>query len=437
MTRRSKESYHTISPQDSETSPTDNVYKSSILLFTTSLITIGSHYNKHSLSALGPAIIQNLSLERTRYGLLFSSQAIPGIVLPIVSGVALSCFPYPPTAILLSSFIMLSTVLCAVAVGHSSYGLLLVGRFLFGLCDGALTTLQGAIIARCFRSHSGIGFGIMLLISRLASFTGLTLPAIFYDGYGLNFAMWCSVFFCIPPFLATIAYSRLNTQTISSPGAFSLGLLGSMIGKLTIPFWLISYDWLAVACVVFTLLHFAPDAFQTSFGWNPLHAGLLSGGLLLFAGITSPLFGAIQDRTGRRGYILTGCCALLALGAVLCSVSLMKSVGSATLLYIGLATIAIGFGAAPVTLMSSLALSVDDSVVPVALGVYKAVENTGMSVIHVGVGALRDITGEYIASFLMLGAVAGTGVVASYALSQSSKFVEHHCELPVDVEAAD
>ncbi|KAI0564587.1 Major Facilitator [Gracilaria domingensis] len=436
MTQSDKRNYQAVS-SETEPSSAEVSCNRGILLFTTSLITIGSHYNKHSLSSLGPAIIQALSLQRIEYGLLFSSQAIPGIVLPVVSGVALSCFPYAPSAILLSSFIMLSTVLCALGVAHSSYGLLVVGRFLFGLCDGALTTLQGAIIAQCFRSQSGIGFGAMLLVSRLASYIGLTLPAVLYDKFNLNFAMWCSVLFCIPPFLATVAYSRLNPQTVSSFAIPSIGLLKMMMKKLTIPFWLISYDWLVVASVVFTLIHFAPDAFRTSFGWNPIHSGLLSGGLLLYAGFTSPLFGVLQDRTGHRGYILASCCVLLTLGALLCSVSLMKSISSATLLYLGLISIAVGFGAAPVTLMSSVALSVEDAIVPLALGVYKAVENLGMSIVHVGVGALRDITGEYIASFFMLAALAVTGVIASCALSRSSKFVERPCEAPMDLEAVE
>ncbi|PXF50117.1 Major facilitator superfamily domain-containing protein 1 [Gracilariopsis chorda] len=413
------------------------VSASTVLLATTSLITIGSHYNKHSLSSLGPVIIEALDLHRTKYGLLFSSQAIPGIVLPIISGIALSCLPYGPAAITLSSLIMFSTVLCAVGVMHLSYNMLIAGRFLFGLCDGALTTLQGAIIARYFRSRSGIGFGTMLLVSRLSSSTGLTLPAYIFDLYGLNIAMWFSVLLCIPPFLATVAYARLTTDSVVPPMAPSIHLLMSMLRRLTVPFWLVAYDWLVVASVVFTLLHFAPDAFKASFGWSPLHAGLLSGGMVLYAGVTSPLFGVLQDRTGRRGYILAGCCTLLLCGAVLCSLAIMPTLASATLLYAGLISVAIGFGAAPVTLMSSVALSVDDAVVPAALGVYKAVENAGMSVIHVGVGALRDSTGDYVLSFLLLAALAGTGILASCALSHSSRFVEHHCEVPPDVEAVE
>lgn len=421
----------------SGTEPAPGISANAVLLVTTSLITIGSHYNKHSLSSLGPAIIDALGLHRTKYGLLFSSQAIPGIVLPVISGLALSCLPYGPAAITLSALIMFSTVLCATAVTYLSYNMLVVGRFVFGLCDGALTTLQGAIIARYFRSRCGIGFGTMLLVSRLASFTGLTLPAYILDVYGLNISMWFSFLLCIPPFLATVAYTRFTTNSVVPPTTPSVHLLVSTLRRLTWPFWLVAYDWLVVASVVFTLLHFAPDAFKTSFGWSPLHAGLLSGGMVLYAGFTSPLFGMLQDRTGRRGYILAGCCTLLLCGAILCSLAIMPSLASATLLYGGLALIAIGFGAAPVTLMSCVALSVDDTVVPVALGVYKAVENAGMSVVHVGVGALRDSTGDYVLSFCMLAGLAGTGILASCALSGSSRFVKHDCEIPADVEAVE
>lgn len=244
----------------SGTEPAPGISANAVLLVTTSLITIGSHYNKHSLSSLGPAIIDALGLHRTKYGLLFSSQAIPGIVLPVISGLALSCLPYGPAAITLSALIMFSTVLCATAVTYLSYNMLVVGRFVFGLCDGALTTLQGAIIARYFRSRCGIGFGTMLLVSRLASFTGLTLPAYILDVYGLNISMWFSFLLCIPPFLATVAYTRFTTNSVVPPTTPSVHLLVSTLRRLTWPFWLVAYDWLVVASVVFTLLHFAPDA---------------------------------------------------------------------------------------------------------------------------------------------------------------------------------
>ncbi|CDF40819.1 unnamed protein product [Chondrus crispus] len=370
------------------------------------------------LSSLGPEIMAALDLRRVEFGILFSSQELPGIVLPVAGGLALTYVPHAAAAVALSACVLISTALCAVALHNQSYAALFAGRFLFGLCDGALTTLQGALVAHWFRHRIGTSFGLTLLVSRLSSFTGLALPAFLSSRIGLRASMWFSVVMCLPGFLATIAYAVCVPRIAApadlaytpaddaqgarllppddGPAADSVGppRMLAVLRSLSPSFWLISYLWVAVAGAVFSMLHFAADAFSAHLGLSFVQSGLLSGSLVLFAGLASPAVGVAQDRFGRRSLLLGVSCGAIGLGILLCASGVSRESGRAAVAS-GLFLVATGLGIAPVTLLSSLALCVEDVATPAALGLYKGVENAALAVLHVVTGALRDASGEY------------------------------------------
>ena len=417
------------------------------LLFLVSTISIGSHYVNHSLSSLGPQIMQALSVQRTQFGLLFSSEEIPGIVLPVLGGVILTYLPYGPSAIFLSSAVLLSASLCAIAVSNNSYSSLLIGRFLFGLTNGALTTLQGSMVAHWFPRKIGAGFGVMLLVSRLSTFSGLAFPAFLYNRVGLIAAMWFSAFVCIPSVISTVLYTIFDTRhkrqladvqsteqerlssnapvlthvPVQTSNRLTRSSFVALLRSFTWPFWLVCFLWIVTAGVVFSSLHFLPDVLSHRFKLSTEYSGLLTGSLAFVAGVSSPIFGVMQDQTGRRAGILALCCGLFFVGTVSCAIAIGNENGflffsPIALVYTGLGAFGAGFAAGPVTLMSCVALTVPESVVPAALGLYKASENTGLAVIHLLIGAIRDVSGKYLWSFVMLSILALFGILAALLL---------------------
>lgn len=415
------------------------------LLTLISAITIGSHYGKHSLSSLGPEIIDLLGIKRSQFGFLFSSEEIPGIILPIIGGVALTYIPHGPAAVVLSGLILIATSLCAVAVTNKSYLALSLGRFFFGLFDGALTTLQGALVAHWFRRRISSSFGVTMLVSRTSSFLGLSLPAYLSQSCGLVASMWFSVFLCVPAFLAAILYTVLSARYASTPGDGSAeseplipssastnesrvhhrgyrGLVG-LIRSFSVIFWIICYLWVAVAGAVFSIVHFVPDAFSSRFGITSSISGLLSGSMVIVGGLGSPVFGALQDRIGRRPTILSCACVTICLGILVCADAIginLIPLPKEYEVFMGLFLIALGIASAPVTLISCLALSVDDFVTPAAFGLYKASENAGLAVLHVGIGFFRDKSGDYVSSFLALSALAASGALVAILLGKKA-----------------
>lgn len=400
-------------------------------------INIGSHYNQHCLSSLSTQIMEVLHVNRTEYGILFSSEEIPGIVIAFVSGMILVYVPHAPTAVLLAAVITTSGALGALAVTYNSYKLLLVGRFLLGLTQGALTTVQGAIIANRFSAHVGTGFGMMLLSSRLSSFAGLTLPAFFSEHFGLAGSMWISALFTLPSLISVMIYATMPPHLNSNSSRRTRSTMPlQVIQSLPRSFWVICYLWCVVSGVVYTFLHFAPDAVSSRWNMSPMTSSAISSSLMTVAALSSPILGVVQDRMHYRATVIATCCFLLFLGTLLLMTSLHYALRPEVQVSVpvpaiaGLTMFAIGFSGAPVTLMGCIALTVEGGFMSAALGIYKASELTMLAILHSSIGALRDMTGNYLTSLSVLAILALSGIAAAVELSKDMKRADLHCDEP-------
>lgn len=83
----------------------------------------------------------------------------------------------------------------------------------------------------------------------------------------------------------------------------------------------------------------------------------------------------------------------------------------------GLLAIVVAFGAAPVTLLSSVAVTVPPHTASAALGIYKAVENVALALVHVIAGALKDWSGSYAPPLAFWAALAAAAAVVAHGLS--------------------
>jgi MFS family permease len=327
-------------------------------------------------------------------------------------------------------------------------------RLLFGLGDGALVVLQGAIVARWFKQGGLVStaYGATLLVSRLSSFTGVAAPAFFAEHVGLVSAMWMSVIVCFISLIASVLYAfaeaRQETRLIENGLTANLTFASvcsgfvSTLRRLDTDFWCIAAVWSVLASTIFTLIHYAADiaATELNIPHGAASAGLASGSILLFAGLSSPLVGGMQDAYGKRSHLLAGSLLLSTAGMLLCAAGVYVS--STLFAAFGLVLAALAFAIAPVTLLSCVALVVESSVMPAALGIYKATQNLVLSMTHVAAGALRDSTGNYVATLSLLALLAASGLVPVWiaasgksgtklsvaALAGGNNFVDGHRE---------
>lgn len=394
---------------------TASPWRSALTLGALALFTTGQHYGKHSISGLGPALMNTLDVQRTRYAFLFSFEQIPSILLPAVGGLLLQHVVLTHASIALAIALLLAATICAMAVDARSYNTLLLGRAIFGAAEGLLTTVQGALIAQTYRDSGGIGgaFGVMLLASRVSSFAGFTVPPLLLNNASLSTAMWFGTIATLLPIVATFVHSRI---AVSQPPPRHAVEATRQLG---IPFWLIAYGFMTVASTTFTFTHFAPDVFNSHIvqGVDALRAALLSGTLFLAAGLSSPFIGLAEDRLGGRVALLvtSSTCSSIALALCAATVRWPQVLGAKTVLFVML-LLMISLCVAPVTLLTCIAVVVPDAAIPVALGLYKSLENAGLAIVHLIVGRLRDTMSSYAPALLFLSLLAASAVPAFFVL---------------------
>ena len=415
-----------------------------LLLAVTSVLSFGAHFGKHFLSSLGPSIIARLGLSRAAFGLTFSFQELPGVVVPVLGSIAVSAarVRFGRAAVCLAALVAAGQALSAAAIHVRSYPALLAGRLLFGVGDGFLVVVQGAIVGARFREdgNMSLAFGAMLLSSRLSSYAGLASPAFVSERLGLVPAVYLSAAICSFSLVAALIYAlgldppfpdytRLLPSLSSSPATPTptcsqfLTSAWAAVRELPSPFWLVAACWAALSSAVFTFLHFASDIAATSpapalAAKAPL-AGLFGGWILILSAILAPFAGVAQDRYGRRVHILGAACGLASAGLLSCAAAVN---GNAMAVLAGVALVALGFSVAPVTLLSCVALCVEDKAqLPTALGLFKASENVVMSQAHWVAGALRDRSGDYVSTLLFLAGVAAAGALSALSLFRTSK----------------
>eukprot|EP00190_Bangiopsis_sp_CCMP1999_P007038 CAMPEP_0198722998 /NCGR_PEP_ID=MMETSP1475-20131203/570_1 /TAXON_ID= ORGANISM="Unidentified sp., Strain CCMP1999" /NCGR_SAMPLE_ID=MMETSP1475 /ASSEMBLY_ACC=CAM_ASM_001111 /LENGTH=422 /DNA_ID=CAMNT_0044483971 /DNA_START=271 /DNA_END=1539 /DNA_ORIENTATION=+ len=419
---------------------------------------VGAHYGKHSLSAMGPDLLEVIGLNRKQFGLIFSFQELPGIVLPLYAGVLVSLVSYHSAALLLTSLVLLGQTIVTVAAFSGSFGAILVGRLVFGLGDGALVVLQGSIIGNWFaevdesksllsrasRRRIGLStaFGVQLLASRVSSFSALGTPALIAancpGGVLCSLVFACGV--CAASFAAGCLFFAIFKDTKHACVApHRLSNLPGTLRRLPTSYWLLTTVWIFTSSAFFSFLHFAPDIFSKRYFFSHVSAGVMSACTLAFAAVVSPMLGAGLDKFGHRPDVLI-------IASMFMCLSMLRMCMPATLLAVNVsvALLGIGFALSPVTLLSSVALITEGETLAMSLALFKCAENFGMAITHFTAGWIADATGHYtwtLVFFLALcvSALLSSIVVRNVDVHSGAKLSQKHkrqrsITLPIDVE---
>ena len=163
--------------------PSGRPYRFTILMFI-SLMVLGSYFAYDSIGALAPTLIEDLHLNRSTIGNLYTAYSVAAILIVFFGGML-----YDKLGPRRSSFLFCMLVLVGatiVAMAHSSWQLF-AGRLIFGGGSESLIVVQSAIISRWFKGKEmALAFGIALTISRIGtlfSFNTEELIARYFGSY--------------------------------------------------------------------------------------------------------------------------------------------------------------------------------------------------------------------------------------------------------------
>jgi MFS family permease len=366
--------HETTRPEPSRT------YRWMVLVFL-SLAMFGSYYAYDALSPLADVLKQQLRFTDDNIGMLQAIYSLPNIFTVVIGGFIIDRLGLRRSLMI---FGVLSVIGPAITAMTGVFGIMALGRLVFGMGAESLNVAVTAALARWFRGKElSFAFGLNLTICRLGSFAALNSPTWARAAY----ANWRWPFlislglsaFCV---VGAIIYWILEAQAEKN---FHLGdsstdkVVFADLFKFGVSYWYIVALCVTFYSAVFPFQTFAVKYFIEAHGTSREFGGFLSSMLTLFAMIATPLFGIWVDRVGKRAL-------LMMLGSLLLVPVYVMMAYTHVSLYVPMAMMGVAFSLIPAVMWPSVAYIVDQSKLGTAYGLMTMIQNLGLTGLNTAVG---------------------------------------------------
>jgi len=367
-----------------------------ILAFLTSLT---MHLLLFSYSQLKETIILEMRLTYAEAGFIFSMSVLALIILRVPWGIVIDRLGARKAAGLALTLLGVFGVLRGFAVNYET---LLLFQLFLGVGFAAVMPCLPKLVAEWFPSEKA-GFAIGVSISGYAIGDVIALSA---TPYLLTlFGSWRNVFYAygIWALILTVIWWILarepsqNYETRQSFDVYSYSSLKNFVALFKIKqIWLLSGLYLAAGTCYDTILIWLPSILETE-GVELVAVGLITSMLPLGFLVASFAVGALSDRVGlRKPFILL--LGLVSGPAIYATGVLRGPVLWFLAFLIGLCTI----GVLTIVLTMPVELPETAHLVGSALGLIASVGNLGSFFMPTVVGRIRDVTGNFLWSMLIL-----------------------------------
>lgn len=319
--------------------------------------------------------------------------------------------------------------------GHWGYGVAVLGRVIFGLGGESLSVAQSTYVAKWFKGKEfALAFGITLSTSRIGSSVNLNLSPIigrYFDG--IVGATWVGVILCLVSVTAGLVlafYDSMGERVLrylKDPKLRDLTPQADDPVRLTDVFYFPIATWVLYwICDAFYISVFMFVAFGTNYlgdvfnitedhkVWGFVGAANALSIPYFVSAFASPLFGAFVDFVGFSGiWISVGTCA-----QTFILLYLTFPIDSHLDWYPlpGMFAMGLAYSLLAAGLWPSVAYIIETRRLGTAYGLMTALQNLGLAVAPLVVGAIINLT-SYRIGFLILVGCAGSSFLASILLN--------------------
>ncbi|EGC39714.1 hypothetical protein DICPUDRAFT_52467 [Dictyostelium purpureum] len=412
--------------------------KTIFLVFMISNLGYSSFFSYTSPEALSHTFYNVYSLSSRQFSSLFTLYAVPNIVMVFLSGIVVDILGPDRVSIVLSAFVVLSTLIGALS--PPNYGIMLFSRFLLGFAGESLIACSNTMMSKWFSSKTlSLGMGVLVGWIYSANFISLVaLPAI-NKAYGFNVCLWVIFFVSVFGIVLNAVYlvlkkrfsdkinqqlhlqqqQKYNNQYDEDSGIIlitdlnndleSIGNINSnykglhsfklkfrestrkvvsIFKEIPIRMWIIVGIVFFGYTALFGLAIIGPDFLNQKYGYNEQKAALILSSEHVCSALFSPICGVFIKKVSKR-------IAVLLLSLILFGVGLTLLLVTNVFPLPWIIICGIGYSILNTTIISSLPLFVPDSVIGTCYGFVGTAYNCGLVVFPVLLGALKESTGNY------------------------------------------
>jgi predicted MFS family arabinose efflux permease len=366
-----------------------------VILGVATLCCIAFAVTMQSVPPILSLIMAEFKLSYAQGGLLMSLFALPGIVISLPAGMLADRYGQKTIGIICFALMIAGT---AIFASGNSLPVLALGRVVAGAGALTLLVLAPQLLAQWFAGREmGIAMGVVNTAMPLGTILSLNFLSLLGENLGWRASAWISA---AVPLIGLVVFVFLfapapdTSQRIRSKGESffqSIRLTGTSI-------WILGIAWLLFNAAIISLFTFNPEFLQGS-GLTIASAGFVTSALMWPSILLSPVVGYLIDKIDHKRAIIA--IGGLALAIFIVMIPTATSWILAMMIIVGIAQVLIP---APVYALVTEVTSPER--LGLGFGIFNACLNLGILAGPVAVGAVRDVTGSYQASYALMAGFA-------------------------------
>jgi predicted MFS family arabinose efflux permease len=344
-----------------------------------------------SLPPVLTSVMAELKLSHTQGGLLMSFFALPGIVLSIPAGILAD--RYNQKAIGSITIVLIIAGASILALGHSM-PVLALGRLVAGAGALSLVVLAPQLLAQWFAGREiGIAMGVFNTGMPLGTVLSLNLLSRLGEHLGWRASVWASVGMSLLA-LAVFLFLFAPAPKKSEPIAASTEPVFRGFRSVGAPIWIVGLAWMFYNAAVISMYTFTPDLLRAN-GFSLASAGFYASLCVLPGMFLGPLLGHLTDKIDRKRTII-------AAGGVIIAGLVVWIPTATSWLVVLLLLIGISQSMVPTPIFALVPDVIEQERLGLGFGIIMTCVNLGIVLGPFVTGLIRDLSGSYQASYLLM-----------------------------------
>jgi len=348
-----------------------------------------SYYEDDVIGPIADLLHRQRDFNQSQLGMLNGVISIPNVALALMNGLLIDRFGPARVAFWSAVIGVLGAALTAIG---EPYELMVVGRFIFGISEGAIFIALVAGLAQWFpRSGIALATALYLSLARVGSYAVDTSTAWAHPLYagGWQPPLWLGTAITAIGLGAASLYYwiDLRYRPRASIGITVERVKWRQLLNFDLSYWYILGLHVLYAAVFFPFrTTYAIEYFQHAKGLTLQQAGVTNSWVFFAAIFATPFFGLLADRIGHRALMLTVGTLLLSLTFVVLGLTNLN-------LWVSTVMMGISWSLVPAVIWPATTLIVEPRRLGTALGLITLIQALGMAASNLAAGRIADIAG--------------------------------------------
>jgi MFS family permease len=346
-----------------------------------------SYYESDVIGSVADLLERQRGFSQSQIGMLNAAINYPNVVLALINGILIDRFGAARVALWSAGIGVAGAALTAFG---NPYEIMVAGRFLFGVSEGAIFIALVAGLAQWFpRSGIALATALYLSLARTGSYAENTSTAWAHTLFerGWQPPLWLGTGITVVGLVAALIFYWVDRHyRPRAPAAMGVPerIVWKDLLKFDMSYWYILGLHVLYASVFFPFRQtYAVEYFQHVKGLTLQQAGIANSWVFFAAIFATPLFGLLADRLGHRALMLV-------IGTVLLPVTFVVLGLTDLTLWVTTVMMGISWSLVPAVIWPATTLIVAPRRLGTALGLITLIQALGIASSNQAAGWLAD-----------------------------------------------